>query len=849
MSRILPTTSIQRLCSPEWIAKSYSEYMLDCAQSQFNMINELTTAAADDELDEVIDDASDVYCTVTDNLVSIANQFSESESGVILCTSINDGFTLPILQTIIDNQEDYHDLYVEIGNNLEALAAQASTYSSEIDRVGTGDERIATFFDAVTKEVFITNSDDFISKKNAIIGDVMTNLHMGYNSPVLLDGGSVQLDELVTNIICNVNSLPTSNMTLKDLSGTTISTSFSLSSDDIFDQLKAAASSAIAWGFGFAAMSKDTMADKLAYFEAQIKSFISDTTESFASSVNVVRARIAEASDNINNFFDIAAEELGWNSLKNDTLLSVDETDVYSYTGASPLGSINTSLASKVATTVGKVVLGVGLGIFEGAKKLLSKAWNKVKPYVKAVTEDPVDIGLCDESDKSYTIANWMYHREHVTLYCSNKSTYDRDSQYQLEGILEDKYDKWISIDTFFGELQFCIHWVDSEYGGNNTTINMSYRFKPKCLNYRAMVKRGLVFKMAPQGVPTYNDKVVVGLTALDNTSLGRWVDFATSGELYPENDEDEKYVYMGYVFAIGLMDQLLRQTFWEVYDFQHDADPAKAWSVGDFANYPNASGVDVNLLQYHNPVFYYYTRQMVADTDDYWVPATVSNLDFLKIASGYYDDNGTNRFDIFMHNPDNVYSPIGNTAKGTLNSIVACAVYTFIMQQVDRNCFPSEYLYVPYYNNSYELSSGRYKIKTDADNANVANIIANAIIIIAVVLIVVFVAKTVLKIRKQRKIAKLTQTVGELDNQMWNGKRMNATQRWKYFRAKNKIAKLEGASSGLAGAGSTASRIYKAVGQVQSFVVSQDSEQGVSDKQSVNNAAQILKVITGKTM
>lgn len=852
MSRTLPTTAIQRLCSPEWIAKTYSEYMLDCANAQFNLINEVSNAMANDAIENFVTLSSDKYFEEMDKIVKAANDYNENIVGTRPYVSIDQPETVQAVQWIISNLSPTANVRLAIQGAIGRLAAWTSDPLALVDsdKLFTGTMTLEDWLLKYSINLWIRDCATYKSALTAAINEASINTGISANSQVILDDGCTTLADVITAAVSDASSLGCPEISIHTIDGTSIDDHYTISADDIFEQMKATASSAIAWGFGFASMSLDTMSDKMAYFESQVKAFISDTTESFASSVNVVRSRIGSAKDDILSFFEYAAEELGWNDLANDDLDLPSETDVFAYTGASPLGAIDTSTLKGVATAVAKTALAIGAGIFEGAKALLKKAWKKVKPYIKAVTDNPVDIGVCDESDKSYTVTNWLYHAENIPCWVNPTNTYNPNSDdHRLENIMQSKIGHWISVDTFFCEMQVKIESLNSQSEMGRTLVNFSYRMKPKCLNYRAMIKRGLVSKVAPQGTPVYDDKCLVGLWDInpDNlSSIEAWNDFATSGELYPENDEDEAYVFMGFVMSLMLMTQMLKVTLDQVYQWD-SGDPSGSWQPVDIY-FKDTDGNMTNIYPYHNDHFYYYTRTMFADTDDYWVPGNVSNLDFLVIASGFYPSGGTNYFDRFRRNSQSLYDPIGNTSYTSINQAATCMLVTFIMQQVDRHYFPSEYLYLPYYNNSYELSNGRYKIKTDAENANVANVIVNAIIVIAVVLTVVLVAKTVLKIRKRRKIAKYTQQVGELDNAMWNGHKMTFKERNRYFRAKNRLAKLEGASSGLAGSGSMASKIYKSIGQVQSLVVGQNTDTCNLVDNNKDMSSELYRAVTGRS-
>ena len=785
--------------SEVWYARTYSEYLSTCAAKQAELMTSLAEAAASEALDTMIDTKIDVVDT---RLQEIRER-------------VYDGIVAE--NEAIDNRvaswdsPEFIKKYDYLYQNDSDFKALVDAFSSDYSYNGLDLTSLPRFFT-------IHTSDDIIAKDpelNAIISNITRNeldkLGLDPESEYTLDEGFVTFKTLFSTYIFHANlNLTDSELEVdaKDGQEKPI-VGFSLNADDIMESIKTNFASATAWAQGFAALCSDNVSDALATFDANIGAIISATNERFAASVATVKAVIASTKANVTAFIDTASEMLGWNKVRDSAFTTVSDTDVAAYTGASPLSAINLKTASGIAKATGKTLLAAGYGMWMGIKAVGKKLWNKVRPTVMALTSNPEDLSVINQTDLSYTISGWCFNNENqvTTLSTSPISSVSTEQvAAKIKQALTGKVGSWVSMDTYFGILMIRIN--DITIPGGSVVLKYDYQFKPKCMNVKSLLRFGVIrYEKHTDGKRFL--RIASGSSFW--TSYKAWIN---TGDIYADDDSSEGEKSLGFYVAVMLLNNLFCAAF---ADNEHLVnDPKFGWVFSTFSesdgfmeSYGDGNATLTSAGNVKSPIFH---SLLVDWTGDF--PTAVTNQDFLRRASGYLVNQYGNTK--FCYVPRNVDGSVDRNAGATVSLAFVPLLAMWIYQQVDKLDNPTDYCFIPYTNGSLDFPEGRYRIKTDAENANIANTIANALITIVVVVAAVLICKSILKFFRTKKMAKLQTKIAIQDNAMWSrGKVLSAKEQHKYIRHKNKLDKLTKASTGLAGGQSSDSTLLSKVSEI----------------------------------
>lgn len=828
---ILQSDILSKMTDPNWVCKSYAEYLLDAAMQQSDLIAALNDASNDDSLEQMIDARSYRFLQLRDQYKTLVEQ-----------ALIADRKYSP--DKLATNSSDFSTMSRTIEQTTGAHIWRA--VQSEFPNTFGSAPRAQYMFNYSPDEVALS-TDTVQTKIEQLVDGIMAA--KGYNSAAkyAMGAGFIDLRPLLIKAVSNYSiGRMDAQFTLSAVDGTDTSLgNITLDLDSVINEMKSSFASAVAWAQGFSSIGVGSISDALNSFSAGVGAIITDTTSNFANIVNNVKANIAQAQNNILDFFNIAYEQLGWKAVVEDNFTVPDETDVSSYTGASPWSavSLNTAkdVASAVASTIGTAFVAIGMGAAAVAKKL----WGYVKPYVANVTDNPTDVTVQNKEDLTYTALGWFLQTSTDTINHPYTLQYSFHSvngtpTAEIEGLVDELENvlmnhvvgNWYAIDLLTGTLNFKID--RTEVTGVKLTIGFSAQFKPKCLDIDSVQEASLMQRY------TNSQQNVTWLEA-DATNILNFDKYLAQQDFYLHDGDgqfEEGEALLGFILGSVLTDYV---GFHAAVELKSSFDSKYGFSCEKYDNLVHTGSARTYRTD-SGPL-----PSIIWSGHSQPVPQNVTNLDFLKAISGYdssvssSSDYNFKRFTVINSdltaNPSPAYN---HYLEDIVGSFILCLIY----QQYDKQKDSLNYMYLPYCKGTYSFTGGRYHIKTDAENENLLNIMVNAILLITIVVIAVLVCRSILKIRKAKKIAKFNRTKGMLDQDMWNGKKLSTIQALQYSRASKKLSILEGSSSGLSGSTSILSKVASAVNTMRDLSVGETPDNTSTDVSVPEGIKRILNRI-----
>lgn len=550
---------------------------------------------------------------------------------------------------------------------------------------------------------------------------------------------------------------------------------------ELVDSVKESMVSAAAAKSAIIASTFDSVADRLSKFETDMAAYIDTTFSGHASTLNYYKSLIATKLPKI-DIIDQIFKSSGANELEAGDPITLADMDISQYTGANPLGAFSMKCFKDATRTLGQAVGAAVVGIWTVVKTGVTWLWNKASTAVTRVFSNPYDVIDSGDAKAGPCFTGFQYQWQfsgpdplHVRFRFPTVADYSSEEVGLTTAIkMEDKENKWFAFKTLGGEVFLRVEEVltygkehDSESGldfGYADVTKCTIIAKPYPLAFDSISEFCTTDGSNPNIVTVRGDAEVIG-KYLAARPGGSYLDTDAS-----ENDLANAFIH-GWAFMWASIDNMRRSTW-----YNYALDP------------------------YTTELNYKFTK-----FDD---SATVTNLDWLKIASGYSGNVSAPSFltcpmetKTWVWREDNPDYPQGSY-KSTRSLYTAVkSLFGVILSAVAGNAFDKSFgNYVPYTCNATSISTGRYSLKTDQANQNVANAFMTVIIAIVIVVAVVITGAVIAHKITRKLFWKRTEFIGQSDNAMWNGKSLSPSDRRRYLRYKRKLDGASALSSGLVG-------------------------------------------------
>jgi hypothetical protein len=507
--------------------------------------------------------------------------------------------------------------------------------------------------------------------------------------------------------------------------------------DEVIDQLKQSLHSITALTGAALASSYDTVASKLSYF----RDYVSRTFQNAFADISGMISRyslLLEKTNNATEFLNSVHLDLGVEELADDLSTKViADTDIYKYTGASPMGPLDFGSAISAASSGLKIGAKIVSNLFKGIFNLGKSLFSTAKKYIIDVAVDPFDLEVINSDVTDGIIDGFAYIK--------------KNEQYIYEHSTEEYPDLYLDVldNAFSSHKDLAFNFFCCNVGFTNIQPVIIEGQKHK-ITYDVMVKP------KPVNLDTFRS---LFSTYYHSNASGSWlsgsIDDACeklsllihSPNLYYSSKDGEAAMYKGYAGSVVIFKMLLIMAGYEL-----DGEP-------DF--YIDLNDASMNIFD---------------ESWDQQLPSPVTNADFVSIVSGWNSVSQTFEFPFFW---------ITFLLQGYCNLVK------------DRHDYPLDFPFMPYMNDGLYMGTPQYSIKTDQQNYDRFNNVATTFII--AVAAVVIVGMAVVKLRKVafKAIATKAGLQRQLENELASGVYNKDT--FKAFRkARRKANMLSFFSSGL---------------------------------------------------
>ena len=536
-----------------------------------------------------------------------------------------------------------------------------------------------------------------------------------------------------------------------------------------------------AWAASAAAL-EESVSGRISLFRDKMQTLFADAYDDISSSVEYWTSALSE-NYSPSQWIPTAMSIMQVQQAA-DQEVTVSETDLYQYTGASPLGPLAFTFAANAVAVAGYVALQAYVGVCKGIIALGQKIFNWGRQKLTEIVSDPDDLYVLDKDAPSPSVDS-SYHIEtdcQVDMNLVGKNwnlntifgSAENLNQYILNYFQPTYKNKWLHVKILCGELFIRIIglWQYSDH----LVFNFDYKWRPYVLDVTKMEK----FAMASgaPGSTSTRFNLAAGDTwdAVSNSLLK-----VQTADIYADSNSSEIDKANGMIVACETMNNLAAMTLRE------------------------ACGMTVAYGWYTKPTEY--------------TPLTAAtNADFVRLAMGYKLTDGN-----WVYNP---YISINNIAE---------YVMLFLIHSYDRYTNPLSYSFLPYTSDSEDFEPGQWGIKTDTQNYQAFNSFGTkAVLTIAVIVATIYIG---LKIRKwkRKKYLEKASYIGRIDNKMWNGQPVTQAEWDKYIKYSRKLdvsTLLDGKTT----------RVKEAVDNLKERVTSSTSNS--ADAKLL--CAEIRKLITG---
>lgn len=507
---------------------------------------------------------------------------------------------------------------------------------------------------------------------------------------------------------------------------------------DVINAIQMNYHSTVAYNAAVSAVSEVSTSDRLTVFRDKLASTFSDAYADFSGSINRYLDILScpDSSIALDNLIkDLSLDQLSQDN--NAYCKTLSETKLGKYTGANPMASYDMSNVGSAIVTVGRVAAKVIKGAISSLINLGSRLVRKAANIVKANTSNPVDLKVInDAGDACYSIDQFCWNDTGSFTFLKSQLPSVSNVDVVLQELNEDaeyvyKY-KFIS-----GEILFSFNNISGEY--ESVAVDL-YKIAVKPYILDPAIVAAIANSVPGMHCEYSGLSIKIGFTNVEVENYEALTSFyskLSSARPYLDvTNENEDLMYLGLKLGAALTSSIIEYGYQQMIN----SDPVEWASSYNF--------IDIET------------------TSD------VTNEDFLRAASGY---NGTG----FS------FGSFGDGALNTSSTYFSRQLFrVLVAQKMDQYNNPLDYCFVPYQKgvDSFELS--RFAIKTDQENYEATTKFLDGVVAFALLAVAAIAIGVTIKAVSNQILKKALQTKSILDNKMWSGEKLTASELRLYKRA-----------------------------------------------------------------
>lgn len=585
-----------------------------------------------------------------------------------------------------------------------------------------------------------SNNDQYIQMSEQDVNQIIIDNDLSNDNIITLSEGfttvgtitndiNLGLTDYMNGIISDVSAIP---ITVTNASGDLLS---QISFADVIDDLKNSMGSSVLERAAIQSASEGNIADKLAKFSTIAENSININSEIFTNTVNYYKTMLINDMSGIDIISKVFTDS-GVNDLDNGEPVIIKEYPIYQYTGCSPLGALSFNTVNEALRTTGQIVGNTCNAIWNGVKKVGSWIWGKAKKYTTEVFTNPYDITDNGDESTTYCFNNFQYQTTGARVsgfFRVTNPSLTVNVMNQLQQEMNANANQWYFMQTIGGEMAVRFSNITITLNETDAWVlaaTVDTIFKP--------------YSLAEIPIPGYNTD--------DGISINDYSTYINSqtGKRYLSTNDSES----------DLLNSFINGT-------------AVHWGV--ISSYVTEAFSGTSKLYPNN--FIHYT------SDD------ITNKDVFEVATGLKRE-GMEQYR-FLKKAITAYNPLFNNYRACYDiadlGLLLVLLIANLKLENDILSNNTRY-YVPYMKEDFTMSQGRFGIKTDEENQDLATAFANAIIIIASVALIVVSGKVIINKIAKSIFWKRTEFISKCNNAMWNGQTLSNSEKRKYLRFTRKL-------------------------------------------------------------
>lgn len=563
--------------------------------------------------------------------------------------------------------------------------------------------------------------------------------------------------------------------------------------ENMFSEIQESLHSIVVFAAAAGSMAFDSVTDRLTIFRDHVSRTFTSAFAATSGSLEYFTSLI-EKSVSVSDFVVAISESMDIDNIED---IQPTQSNVYEYTGASPVGPLDFGSVAKVAGSVIKTGSTIVKSAFKGLWGLGKKVFSSVASKVSQLVSDPFDIEQIDGSPTNSIIDG--FHWQDVGSNTIRVYTWI-DQRYDLGDVVSMINDtmvdgSWRKFTFKTGHLLFKVKgasvyqdwtyyhsYLDEEYNQPDDShyyadIEISYEilFQPT-LTLIQPLKSSFPNQFDLRQASLQSESSFRGLINNSYDTLLQEFTHKSHGSL----KQSEQEVFNGFangfiatmealsIIHLKLMSDSGTSLFHAFRLHRSEADPIDEmpWSRNDYTNFWTNYGTT-------NP----------------------TNADFVAIASGY--KNGG-----FDSNHFNVKALLG-------------IIFYQAKTRVDH---PLDYMFIPYERQEARKEIGQYRIKTDSDNYQAFNKFINAAIVIIAVATVATVGLKFMKSAKLKAGLKYQALQKQTGDKVLAGTATKADFKL-LKKARKKNALLNGATSAMVGSGHNVISTFNGIDELTTLI------------------------------
>lgn len=756
------------------------------------------------------------------------------------------------------SQNDYLEALLDSASSVKANPDLMSNekddmvqaLSDQFDSMNNKYAEVLECFTEIAGEDFDFNdtinsiNDSNLTAVDTKVNEILTAHGLSYNQIIALDQGFVKLGDAMSYVgkascvyadstINGVDdALTKESFDVKNAAGQTIQ-NVKISAIDILDSVKKSLHSSVATAAAISASIGESISDKYNLFTDKLGRFFDSTFSDISGMVSFVKDTFKTKFDSPFDYVSNLLSKIGIGKQADDDTFTPDQSEIYEYTGSSPLPVIDFHFLGSAFETVGKAI-GAGLKIMFGG---IVEGLEKVTNTIGSAFENTAYIGDLEQkpaSVKNHTIENWFYSdcrypTNFTTQYGVTPYQHAEAVQYANTKLNKIK-GKWIIKSNMFRQVAVYVYDEESK---NVFANSGSY---PELLNPKLQVaiKPKLIDPAKFQSAVDIVNNAMVGPAGSVNGITLTLVQPPQSSTPTVSNVIEFKgnatYSTYDYFSALIAALQSLDNIYLDIENRSDETDVLACWGLF----IANAMGNMLDMINHCNIPgdtllgTSYFTDSAIFQVNDYYVLNKVSNADLIYQASGLIPHTMTPTFELYnlqhklqLNRTGSLIYSGWNQNRNVENGWVACAnliaMYNTWMNEFINGSAP----FAPYCVSTIDFRKGGYRIRTDSENEQYARNFLTTIIAAVTIAVVAITALIMIKRIQFKRRWKRAEYYGKCDAQTWaynfevdppipSTRRLTFKEKRKYDRYKRRDAIDSGISAGLVGQGATS--IYQSI-------------------------------------